>query len=346
MFAFVPANLTVQCNSVPAVGTAIASDGCGGAVIVAYNGQTRTNGSCFDAYTLIRKWTATDLSGNTKTATQRISVIDTQKPNFTNVPANITVQCSAIPAQASPVATDNCTLYPTVVYNGQTKTNGACANAYTLTRRWTASDNCGNTRSISQRITVVDNGKPVLNVPPNVTIACNATPPAVGTPTASDGCAGNVTIAYLGQSTVSGACPGSYQLRRTWRATDVCGNSTAATQTIQVQDTGTPAFFTSVPAPVTISCNQPLPPLLNPPPPTIAAVMCRSPFWVMWHRAVVAQTTTPSRAPGGQRICAEIPPRPHRSSPCRGIISGRRARKADNHKPRMLRQLKIQNSIL
>ncbi|MBK9336363.1 MAG: hypothetical protein IPM98_07145 [Lewinellaceae bacterium] len=161
------------------------------------------------------------------------------------------------------VATDNCTLYPTVVYNGQTKTNGACANAYTLTRRWTASDNCGNTRSISQRITVVDSGKPVLNVPPNVTIACNATPPAVGTPTASDGCGGNVTIAYLGQSTVSGACPGSYQLRRTWRATDVCGNSTAATQTIQVQDTGTPAF-TSVPAPVTISCNQPLPPLLNP----------------------------------------------------------------------------------
>jgi hypothetical protein len=263
VFTFVPANLTVQCNSVPAVGTATASDGCGGAVIVSYNGQTRTNGTCFDTYTLTRQWTATDLSGNTKTATQRISVIDTQKPNFTTTPANITVQCSAIPTPTAPVATDNCALNPTVVYNGQTRTNGACANAYTLTRRWTASDNCGNTRTISQRITVVDNGKPVLTVPPNVTIACNATPPAVGTPTASDGCTGNVTIAYLGQSTVSGACPGSYQIKRTWRATDVCGNSTAATQTIQVQDNAAPVF-TSVPAPVTIACTQSLPPLLNP----------------------------------------------------------------------------------
>jgi hypothetical protein len=52
-------------------------------------------------------------------------------------------------------------------------------------------------------------------------------------------------------------------VRRTWRATDVCGNSTAATQTIQVSDNGAPVFVT-VPGPVTIECNQPLPPLVNP----------------------------------------------------------------------------------
>jgi hypothetical protein len=151
-----------------------------------------------------------------------------------------------------------------ISYIGQTQTSGACPNAYTLTRRWTASDNCNNTRSISQRITVVDNGKPVFtSFPANATIACNEAPPPVGSPTASDGC-GSATVTYLGQSTtVSGNCPGNYQIKRTWRATDACGNSTVATQTIQVSDTGAPVF-TSVPGPITIECGDPLPPLVNP----------------------------------------------------------------------------------
>ncbi len=263
VFTFVPANVTVQCNSVPAVGTPVASDNCGGTVTIAYNGQTTAAGACQDTYTITRQWTATDACGNTKTATHRISVVDTQKPGFFSVPANVTVQCNAIPNPAVPTATDNCDTSVTVTYNGQTSTAGACANAYTLTRRWTAADNCGNTRTISQRISVVDNGKPTLTVPADMAITCSDPIPSVGTPTATDGCAGAVTIAYLGQSTVSGACPGSYQIKRTWRATDACGNTMAATQTIQVSDIGVPVF-TSVPANVTIQCNMPLPPLGSP----------------------------------------------------------------------------------
>jgi hypothetical protein len=262
-FTFVPANVTVQCNSVPAPGTPTATDNCNGFVNITYNGQTKVDGSCTDSYTLTRQWTATDACGNTRTATQRINVIDSQKPAFTNMPANITVQCSAIPATTAPVATDNCDANVAITYNGQTKTNGACLNAYTLTRRWTAMDNCGNTVSISQRITVVDNGKPTLTVPGNVTIACNATIPPVGVATATDGCAGNVTIVYLGQSTMNATCPGNYQINRTWRATDACGNSTAATQTITVTDNQAPTF-TSVPGNVTIQCQQAPPALGNP----------------------------------------------------------------------------------
>ncbi|MEQ1746054.1 MAG: T9SS type A sorting domain-containing protein [Saprospiraceae bacterium] len=263
-FTSVPANVTVQCNSVPAVGTATATDNCAGTVSIVYNGQTRVNGSCEDTYVLTRQWTATDICGNTKTATQRINVIDTQRPNFTSVPANVTVQCNAVPAVGTPVATDNCDLTVTMTYNGETRTNGICPNAYTLTRRWTASDNCTNTRSITQRIVVVDNLKPVFtSVPNDQTIECTATIPGVGTPTASDACSGTVTIAYLGQTTTNTVCPGLYQIKRVWVATDVCGNSTATTQTITVVDTGSPVF-TSVPAAVTIECDQSPPPLGNP----------------------------------------------------------------------------------
>ncbi|MEQ1747132.1 MAG: T9SS type A sorting domain-containing protein, partial [Saprospiraceae bacterium] len=264
VFTSVPANMTVQCNSVPAVGTPVATDGCGGGVTITYDGQTSVAGTCPDAYTITRQWTATDACGNTQTATQRITVVDTQLPNFTSTPANVTVQCNAIPNPASAIATDNCDNMVAVTYNGQTSTVGTCPNAYTLTRRWTAMDNCGNTRSVSQRITVVDNGKPVFTaLPANVTIGCTGPIPPVGSATASDACTGLVTVTYIGQTTVSGTCPASYQIKRTWRATDVCGNSTVATQTIQVADSGAPVF-TSVPAALTISCTAPLPPVGTP----------------------------------------------------------------------------------
>ncbi|MEQ1746989.1 MAG: BspA family leucine-rich repeat surface protein [Saprospiraceae bacterium] len=264
VFTSVPANVTVQCNSVPAAGTATASDGCGGAVTVAYNGQATTASSCPAAYTLTRQWTATDACGNTKTATQRVTVVDTQKPNFTSTPANVTVQCNAVPEPASPTATDNCDSAVAVTYVGQTSTAGTCPNAYTITRTWVAADDCGNTKTVTQRVNVVDNVKPVFTaLPADGSLSCTENPPAVGSPTASDGCGGSVTITYLGQTTVSGSCPGTYQLRRTWRATDACGNSTAANQTIQVSDNGAPVF-TSVPAAITISCTQAPPPLTNP----------------------------------------------------------------------------------
>ncbi|MBL7798333.1 MAG: hypothetical protein JNJ90_17695 [Saprospiraceae bacterium] len=262
-FTSVPANVTVQCNGIPAVGVVTATDGCGGAVTVVYDGQTTSNILCADKYTLTRKWTATDACGNTQTATKRIVVTDTQAPNFMNTPIHITVQCDAIPNPATPTATDNCDAAVAVTYNGQTTTAGTCPNASTIMRTWTAADNCGNTKTVTQRIVVVDNGKPVFtDFPANASIACGETLPAVGSPTASDGC-GSATVSYLGQTTTSGNCPGSYQIKRTWKATDACGNSTAATQTIQVSDTGVPVF-TSTPGPITIECGDPLPPLVNP----------------------------------------------------------------------------------
>ncbi len=262
-FTSAPPNLTVQCNSVPPPATLTATDNCGSAVTVSYNGQTITPGPCTDAYTITRTWTATDNCNNTKTISQTISVVDTQKPNFTSAPPNTTVQCNAIPPVATPTATDNCDPVVAITYNGQTTSPGSCPNQYTITRIWTAADNCNNTRTVSQRISVIDTQKPFFtSVPPNLSIACTDPMPAVGTPTASDHC-GSASVLYLGQTTLNTQCPGTYQVRRTWRATDACGNSTIASQTISISDTQPPTF-TSVPPPITIHCTDPLPPLGNP----------------------------------------------------------------------------------
>ncbi len=262
-FTSAPPNLTVQCNSVPPPATLTATDNCGSAVTVSYNGQTITPGPCTDAYTITRTWTATDNCNNTKTISQTISVVDTQKPNFTSAPPNTTVQCNAIPPVATPTATDNCDPVVAITYNGQTTSPGSCPNQYTITRIWTAADNCNNTRTVSQRISVIDTQKPFFtSVPPNLSIACTDPMPPLGTPTASDHC-GSASVLYLGQTTLNTQCPGTYQVRRTWRATDACGNSTIASQTISISDTQPPTF-TSVPPPITIHCTDPLPPLGNP----------------------------------------------------------------------------------
>src|SRR5207253_3015638 len=99
----------------------------------------------------------------------------------------VTVECNAVPAAATPGATDNCDSAPTVTLV-ETRANGACADSYTLTRTWTARDQCGNTSSQSQAITVRDTTPPSLvGVPANTTVECNAVP-AAASPTSTDNC--------------------------------------------------------------------------------------------------------------------------------------------------------------
>src|SRR5690606_28035888 len=126
VFTFVPADVSVECGAVPDVGEPTASDNCDADVTIVYNGETRTDGDCADSYTLTRTWTATDNCGNSVDATQVITVEDTQAPEFTFVPAAITVECDAVPDVEVPTATDNCDTDVTIVYNGETRTDGDC----------------------------------------------------------------------------------------------------------------------------------------------------------------------------------------------------------------------------
>jgi uncharacterized repeat protein (TIGR01451 family) len=235
-----PASITVECDAVPAVGTPTATDNCDAASTITYDGETRTDGACADSYTLTRTWTATDNCGNSTSGSQTITVADTLAPTLAP-PASVTVECDAVPAVGTPTATDNCDAAPAIAYDGEVRTDGACADSYTLTRTWTATDNCGNSSSGSQKITVADTLPPTLAPPASVTVECDAVP-AVGTPTASDNCDAAPAIAYDGETRIDGACPGSYTLTRTWTATDTCGNSASASQTIAVQDTIGPSI--------------------------------------------------------------------------------------------------------
>jgi flagellar motor switch/type III secretory pathway protein FliN len=247
----IPVNVTVECSAVPAVGTATATDNCDTSVTVTYDGEVRTNGACADSYTLTRTWTATDNCSNSTTLSQTITVQDTTDPILT-IPVNVTVECSAVPAVGTATATDNCDTSVTVTYDGEVRTNGACADSYTLTRTWTATDNCSNSTTLSQTITVQDTTDPILTIPVNVTVECSAVP-AVGTATATDNCDTSVTVTYDGEVRTDGVCADSYTLTRTWTATDNCSNTTTLSQIIKVQDTTDPIL--TIPVNVTVECS-------------------------------------------------------------------------------------------
>ena len=71
---------------------------------------------------------------------------------------------------------------------------------------------------------------------------------------ASDNC-GTVSI-EVSSETIDGDAAGNYTVVRTFTATDDCGNSTSATQTITVQDTTAPEL--TIPADYTAECSDEL----------------------------------------------------------------------------------------
>jgi alpha-tubulin suppressor-like RCC1 family protein len=243
-----PADVTVECNAVPAAAVLTATDNCSTPVVTYH--EMRTDGNCSGNYILTRTWTATDACGNISSKTQVITVQDTQVPVLSAAPADVPVECNAVPIAAILTATDNCSI-PTVVYN-EVRTDGNCPGNYILTRTWTATDACGNISSKTQVITVQDTQVPVLSdAPAGVTVECNAIP-AAAVLTATDNC--STPVVTYNESRTDGNCPGNYILTRTWTATDACGNTSSKTQVITVQDTQAPVL-SDAPAGVTVECN-------------------------------------------------------------------------------------------
>jgi FlaG/FlaF family flagellin (archaellin) len=214
--------------------------------------EVRVDGNCPESYVLRRTWTATDNCGNSSSQTQVLTVVDTQAPVLSGVPGDATVQCDAVPAPGAPTASDNCDAEPLIEY-AEVRVDGQCPDSYTLRRTWTATDNCGNSSSQTQLLTVVDTQAPVLSgVPSDATVQCDAVP-APGAPTASDNCDAEPLIEFA-EVRVDGNCPESYVLRRTWTATDNCGNSSSQTQVLTVVDTEAPVL-SGVPADATVECD-------------------------------------------------------------------------------------------
>ncbi len=182
--------------------------------------------------------------------------VDATPPVLSVAPANATADCAATLTAPTLTATDNFDPHPSVSIV-ETRTDGSCANNYTLTRTWTATDVCGNHSTALQVVTVQDITAPTLSAAPAaVTVACASIPAAsVSLVTATDNCTATPAIVItVADATTPGSCAGNYTLTRVWTAADVCNNSSTVSQIITVQDNTAPTLA-GVPASVTVECS-------------------------------------------------------------------------------------------
>ncbi|MCB0521540.1 MAG: T9SS type A sorting domain-containing protein [Saprospiraceae bacterium] len=123
----------------------------------------------------------------------------------------------------------------TLISSGDCTTDG---NLATVLLKWTATDICGNYNELSITAHIVDETSPVfVNFLPEITIGCNADLPELQI---IDNC-GSVSTS-IWDTIIYGPCIFNYDMQRIITATDQCGNSSTAVQTIHVGDGSGPAM--------------------------------------------------------------------------------------------------------
>jgi hypothetical protein len=254
-FTDAPADATYQCEAdVPTIGTATWTDNCDGTGTV--QGVETSTGSCPTVIT--RSWTYTDACGNSATATQTITVLDTTVPDAT-APTPITMECNTAAPQGATdyaafvtlggTASDNCSAAAdlAIAYTDGSLQGTACNG--TIERTYSVTDACGNTTYVTQTINVTDSSFPQATAPDTVDAECTDEIPVGATDyaglvalggTASDNCtaSADLTVAYSDGTVLGNGCNGL--LERTYAVTDACGNTTYVTQTITITDSTVP----------------------------------------------------------------------------------------------------------
>jgi gliding motility-associated-like protein len=254
-----PMNVTIECTDAIPTFDVIATDNCDQVVEVILQDSMSTQ-AANNCYEIIRTWLATDNCGNTELHTQSTTIIDTIRPVFVSTPANITIECTDAIPSFNIEATDNCDQIVDVVLSDSISTQ-AMNECYEISRTWTATDNCGNSETFTHLLTIVDDIQPTfVNAPSDETITCVDGIPSyvlVG----QDNCDTNVLITLIdsvsNQMDMSVIGDNCFEITRTWRATDNCGNTDLHTQTVTMLDDIDPSI--TCPDDIFITCIDQLP---------------------------------------------------------------------------------------
>jgi len=177
-------------------------------------------------------WTATDTSGNSASATQTVTIVDTTSPSIT-APGSIIMEATSAESNmvilGNPVSSDLVDI-PSISNNAP--------NLFPLGETivtWTAIDTSGNISQATQTVTIVDTTSPELIMPEDIMIGAFSLEKQVeiGEAQAND-LAGSIL-------TITNDAPNSFPLGDTvvtWNVSDEFGNSASSQQVISVQPCG------------------------------------------------------------------------------------------------------------
>ncbi len=189
-------------------------------------------------------YTAVDVYGNTTSASFVVTVVDSRPPEMTGVPSDQSLEataggCGATATWSPPTLNDNCPNSTLVASHPP----GSFFPVGSTEVTYTGSDNSGNSTSASFTINVVDTLPPTIaNLPVDHTVSIPlglcATNVVWIPPVITDNCGIASTSSTLNPGAL--LSPGIYPI--TYEATDVHGNSAAATFTVNVVDAEDPVL--------------------------------------------------------------------------------------------------------
>jgi len=172
-----------------------------------------------------------------------ITLVDNNPPVISGTLPDVTVEGCNAASSPSVVSTvrgleslglsifDNRTSDNNLIVSSADIVSGTCP--IEIKRTYTISDKCGNYSSVTQLIYVEDTTAPVLTGQGSDATIVSPALPAFTSPITTDECDQNPTVTYNDVTTVSTA---STVIKRTWTATDACGNSASVNQTITVNN--------------------------------------------------------------------------------------------------------------
>ncbi len=206
--------------------------------------STHNPGATFNKGVTTVVYTATDMSGNTKTCSFTITVNDTELPVINNCPGNIVKNtdagvCTAVVSWTAPTMTDNCPMATMT----STHNPGATFNKGVTTVIYTATDMSGNTKTCSFTVTVNDNELPVIsgcpgNIVKNTDAGVCSAVTTWTAPTATDNCPG---LTFVSTHSSGFAFPKGVTTV-TYTATDMSGNTATCSFTVTVNDNELPVI--------------------------------------------------------------------------------------------------------
>ena len=255
-WTFFPTDVGIECDEAVPFEQATAQDACS-EVEVSYEDDI-IPGDCPNNYTIRRRWTAIDGCGNPTVDDQFIEVSDTTPPaiHFIDEYVNqytdgqdVFVDCGdyskITKLRHAARAHDNCSGETEVEFEYEDFGLFDCAvDGYIghLVTRWTSTDECGNTYTATLYWYLTDTTPPRFQGLPEDN--CVSSLPPAPTVTAVDDC--EFAVVEFSES-MPIDCDGGQYVERTWTATDVCGNSTSATQRLYLTDGDGPSINVNYP---------------------------------------------------------------------------------------------------
>ena len=269
---------TVECSDAAGLAAATltptATDSCDPTLAITKVSGTFVAGSCPNSGTITNLFTARDDCNNASSVfTQVITITDTQPPTWVTAAGALdrTVACfdaaGLTTAQTlSPTATDICGAV-TVTKTPGAFVVGSCPTSGTYTNIWVATDACGNpSGTYTQVISITDTQGPVITgtLNPINASGCSVSdaPAAVATVALLEGlgvaindlCTPDISLVVAHSDGPGvGSCP--FVFTRTYTVTDVCGNVSTVTQTINLGDTTAPVITGTLPLTTLEGCT-------------------------------------------------------------------------------------------